>query len=58
MVETTVVGGFGGHDDVMGVRLAQAGVSDADETAPFGHLLDIVRTDVEHGLVQAADHLI
>ena len=37
---------------------AQASVGDADEAATFRHFGDVVRANVEHGLVQAADHLV
>ena len=37
---------------------AQASVGDTDETATFRHFGDVVSADVEHGLVQATDHLV
>ena len=40
------------------MRFTQAGVGDANEAALLAHLGDVVGTDVEHGLVQAADHLV
>ena len=53
-----VVRSFGSHDDVMRMGFAQASVGDTDETATFRHFGDVVSADVEHGLVQATDHLV
>ena len=53
-----VVRRLGGHDDVVRMGFAQASVGDADEATTFRHFGDVVRANVEHGLVQAADHLV
>ena len=57
-MEAGVVRGFGGHHDIVRVRFAQTGVGDADELATLRHLGDVVGADVEHGLVQATEHLV
>ncbi len=53
-----VVGGFAGDDDVMDVRLAEAGVGDADEAGVGLELGDGGAAEVAHTGAQAADELV